>query len=365
MKRLRIYRNLLENPVIKTLCEYLNERTEENEARFYYELYKTRQDISNYLYSLILSDENIYSQMCERGEEIPHEISQAALLDIEILNNISRELKNPDWHWNFDEISKYYRGNGVGILAKHKAFKLQNNGELKPVLNFDDIKMNDLKQYKIQKNQIIENTLGFIKSISHNNILLYGERGCGKSSMVKALVNEYPELKIIQVEKDAMLNLENLLEKLSFKSGKYIIFIDDLTFSENDDNFSTLKAVLEGSLTKQPKNTVIYATSNRKHLIKETFSSRLGDDVQRADTLDEIASLSDRFGLTITFTKPAKDKFLQIVKEIAAERGLNIDDAELFSGAECFALEKSIRSPRVARQYVDYIQARISLNLPI
>ena len=153
------------------------------------------------------------------------------------------------------------------------------------------------------------------------------------------------------------------LSSQSFSFLKFIIFIDDLTFNENDDNFGALKAVLEGSLAKQPENMVIYATTNRRHLVKESFSAREGDEIHLADTIDETVSLSDRFGITVTYTLPNRDKFLDIVREIKKDRGLQISDEELVLGAEKFALSKGNRSPRLAKQYIDYLQARLELNL--
>ena len=155
------------------------------------------------------------------------------------------------------------------------------------------------------------------------------------------------------------------MQKISNIPLKFIIFIDVLTFNENDDNFGALKAVLEGSVAKQPDNMVLYATTNRRHLIKESFKAREGDEIHLADTIDETISLSDRFGITITYSVPNKDKFLNIVKEIKEDRNIQISDEILFKGAERFALSKGNRSPRLAKQYIDYIQARLELNLEI
>lgn len=385
MKTLCIYRNILKDSLIQALCKLTEEKTEENYAAFCAELFKTGKSLNDYIYSLILYDENVFSDICSRGENPSQELYDAALRDIKILNTAANiqsgnftndylsycisnplpDFKNQKKDWDINKICSFYKENSTGILARHKAFKFLKNENLKPIYSFDTVRLSDLKQYEIQKRQLVQNTLGFLNSLPYNNILLYGDRGCGKSSAVKALINEYPELRIIQVEKETMCNLDALMEKLASKNAKFIIFIDDLTFNENDDNFNVLKAVLEGSLTKQPDNVVIYATTNRRHLIKETFSARAGDEIHRSDTLDETASLSDRFGLIITFTKPAKDKYLQIVKEIADERGIKINECELFNSAERFALEKSGRSPRVARQFVDNLQARLALNLPL
>ena len=268
---------------------------------------------------------------------------------------------------SFDRIVNYHENNGVGIFAKYKAFKFLSNSEIEPITNCDNVSLKDLKDYKREQNIVIENTLGFLKEKPYNNILLYGDRGTGKSSTVKAILNEYSKdgLRLIQVYKENLIHLDNLMQKISNIPLKFIIFIDDLTFNENDDNFGALKAVLEGSVAKQPDNMVLYATTNRRHLIKESFKAREGDEIHLADTIDETISLSDRFGITITYSVPNKDKFLNIVKEIKEDRNIQISDEILFKGAERFALSKGNRSPRLAKQYIDYIQARLELNLEI
>ena len=169
-------------------------------------------------------------------------------------------------------------------------------------------------------------------------------------------------LRLIQIDKENLYGLAQLTEKLVHVPLKFILFVDDLTFNENDDSFGMLKAVLEGGIVKRPDNIAIYATSNRRHLIKENFTAREGDEIHKADTIDENLSLSDRFGLSVTFTSPAKDKFLEIVKLIADDRGIVIDQDELFRGAEQFAMRKGGRSPRLARQYIDDLESRLALG---
>ena len=170
---------------------------------------------------------------------------------------------------------------------------------------------------------------------------------------------------MVEIPKQELTNLDKVIHLIEDIPLKFILFIDDLAFDENDPSFGILKALLEGSLVRRPDNIAVYATTNRRHLIKETFSGREGDEVHRTDTIDEALSLSDRFGLYITFTLPDKNKFLDIVKLLADDRGIVIDEETLFRGAEQFAMRKSGRSPRLARQYIDYIQARQSMNLPL
>ena len=170
---------------------------------------------------------------------------------------------------------------------------------------------------------------------------------------------------MIQVAKEDIIYIHKVLAFVDKVPLKFIIFIDDLTFNENDECFNTLKAILEGSLNEMPKNVLIYATTNRRHLIKETFSSREGNELHASDTRDESASLADRFGLVVTFTKPNLADFMEIVCEIAKERGIELDEETLKKGANIFAMQKASRSGRVARQYIDYVEGRLSLGLPV
>ena len=170
---------------------------------------------------------------------------------------------------------------------------------------------------------------------------------------------------MIQIKREDIIHLGELLDKIRLIPLRFIIFIDDLTFNENDVAFNTLKAILEGSLNAMPDHVRIYATTNRRHLIKETFTAREGDELHAADTRDENASLADRFGLTVTFSKPNLPEFLEIVCAIAKDRGLDVDETTLRKGASTFATRKGSRSGRVAKQYVDDVEGRLALHLPI
>ncbi len=351
-------------------------------------------DWAKYIKDLILFDNNYFTLECAKGryDSLNSNIKAAASSDINILTELSQiqcsdfkdllYFKYPydkdiiDSLASFDtcaemlseyEIINYHKSNGLGLFARYRAFKFNSDNEIEPVYNPDQILFKDLKQYEREQNIVIENTLAFLKGKPANNVLLYGDRGTGKSSTVKAILNEYHKdgLRVIQVYKENLTHLDILMRKIANIPLKFIIFIDDLSFNENDDNFGALKAVLEGSLAKQPDNMLIYATTNRRHLVKESFKAREGDEIHLADTIDETVSLSDRFGITVTYTLPNKDKFLEIVKAIKNDRGLEISEDELILGAERFALLKGNRSPRLAKQYVDYIQSRLELNLSL
>ncbi len=203
---------------------------------------------------------------------------------------------------------------------------------------------------------VVQNTESFMTGGQFNNVLLYGDAGTGKSSTVKAILNNYKDLglRLIEIKKDCIINLPSLLDKLSNNPLKFILFIDDLSFSRNDSSFSTLKAVLEGSVAATGSNCVIYATSNRRHLIKENMSDRAGDDIHHADTMQEMHSLSARFVLTVSFYKPDKDDYLNIVTYYADKYGFDISRDELFVRAEAFAIRNGGRSPRTAKHFVQF-----------
>lgn len=338
--------------------------------------------LAEYLERLVRFDDNAFLRAVAAGD-VSHALQEAFAHDIAMLREIThtaeglREdlaarfpahaahflalpaLPAGAWCASAQDFEQFARTNGFGRFAASNAFTF--DGTLHPVLHPDPIRLTDLKGYAVQKRRILENTKAFLDGHPANNALLYGDRGTGKSSTVKALLNEYASrgLRMVQMGKEHLPLLGALIEELAPLPLRFIVFIDDLTFQENDDSFGALKAVLEGSLVSRPRNLLIYATTNRRHLIKETFTAREGSELHRADTIDETLSLSDRFGLYVTFLMPGKDEFLTIVKALAEDRGLITDEDALFAGAERFALAKSSRTPRLARQYIDAITPRI------
>lgn len=253
---------------------------------------------------------------------------------------------------------------GSGIYARYKAFSFAD-GELHPIESTDPIRLGDLKKYEVQRGQVVENTVCFLNHMPAQNVLLYGDRGTGKSSTIKALLNEYDGLRMVEVSKNEISGLPVLFRLLKNNPLRFIVTIDDLTFSESDDRFGVLKAALEGSLAVRPENVLIYATTNRRKIIKENTAEHLGDDVGRTDAVDESMSLADRFGLYITFTSPDKEVYLDIVKQLSMDMGIELSDDKLFLAAERFALRRGGRSPRTARQCVEWLYARISLGMDI
>lgn len=248
------------------------------------------------------------------------------------------------------EIPRY----GYGIYARHHAFLLKE-GKLEPVLHPDEIRLDALSGYERERAQVIRNTAALLQSKPAANILLYGDAGTGKSATVKAVANAFHSegLRLIELKKNQLHHIPTLMDSLSRNPLKFILFIDDLSFSRDDDNFSALKAVLEGSVSAKTRNLAIYATSNRRHLVKECFSDRQGDELHASDTLQELVSLSDRFGLTVTFTRPAKQEYLRIAAALALQQGLKLPAVELSARADQFALHRGGYSPRTAKQFVE------------
>lgn len=264
------------------------------------------------------------------------------------------------------QMAEYYKKNGCGMYARYRAF-VWRDGNIEPVPYPDPIRLANLKGYDYQRSLAIDNTVAFLEGLAANNCLLYGDRGTGKSSTVKAILNEYyPEgLRMVEMPKESLGEFPKLVEKIAALPLKFVVFIDDLSFSQQDDTFAALKAVLEGGVAARPDNALIYATSNRRHLVRETFSDRLGDEVHASDTMQESLSLADRFGLAINFTTPDRARFLEIVRALAEERGINEDMRVIEAGAERWATERGGRSPRCAKQYIAVVEARLKRGLPL
>ncbi|MED9969130.1 MAG: ATP-binding protein [Ruminococcus sp.] len=257
---------------------------------------------------------------------------------------------------SLEKVAQWYRENGCGIFARYKAF-VWRNGDIQPVLHYDKIEIDDFTGYERQRSKVMKNTEAFLDGKSCNNCLLYGDMGTGKSSTVKAVANNFRSrgLRIVEIPKERLIEFPILADKIAALPMKFIIFIDDLSFRHQDQSYTTLKAVLEGGVSARPKNSLIYATSNRRHIVKEKLSDRSFevDDVNTRDNMQESLSLSDRFGLTVCYTVPNKNEFAEIVCSLADKKGLTIPKDELCAGAERFALSKGGRSPRCAKQYVE------------
>ncbi len=249
---------------------------------------------------------------------------------------------------------------GYGMFAKHHVFTVEN-GQLVPVKYPDPQRLSELPGYEKEREKVIANTKALLAGMPTNNVLLYGDAGTGKSSAVKAIANEFaPEgLRLVEVKKNQLYQIPDLMDKLAANPLKFILFIDDLSFTANDDNFAALKAILEGSVGGRAKNIAVYATSNRRHLIKETLTDRTGDDIHEADTRQELMSLSARFGLTVTFQRPEKARFETILAELAKQHGIDMPMDQLLVKAEAFAIRAGGRSPRVAKQFIEQCESGV------
>lgn len=334
------------------------------------------QTLGEYLHDLLVYSDSPVVAKC--AEERTPALVKAIEYDLSILkelvsltseqfrktlpdSEILREMPaydNGKFDYDADYFIDFARKNGTGIFAKYRAFSF--DGELKPILRTDSITLSDLKNYEVQRNQVVENTLCFLKNQPAQNVLLYGDRGTGKSSTVKAIFNEFKELRMVDVSRNDINELPELFELLGKINMKFIVTIDDLSFAENDDRFGTLKAVLDGSLALKPDNILIYATTNRRKIVRETIADR---EVSGADAIDESMSLSDRFGLFVTFLRPDKQIYLDIVKKLAEDKKIEIPEDRLFAAAERFSMRRGGRSPRVAKQFVEWLKGRIELNL--
>jgi uncharacterized protein len=273
--------------------------------------------------------------------------------------NIVRALHTTNWEKLVPDLAAYYHRAGVGIFGKYRALRWQS--QLIGIVHPDRIDLNSLIGYEQQKATLIKNTESLLAGNPALNILLYGGKGTGKSSLVKGLLNHYPDsqLRLIEVSKSNLIDLPLILDLLTDLPQKFIIFVDDLSFEDDDEAFKALKVVLEGSVTAKPPNVVVYATSNRRHLVREYFADRPrpqdADDIHLWDTTQEKLSFSDRFGITLTFEPAEQSKYLTIVHHLAKSANLSIDTQDLEARALQWATRHNGRSGRTARQFIDYL----------
>ena len=264
------------------------------------------------------------------------------------------------------DMVQFYKDFGVGKLGLHKAFRVghdeNDNVEIQPITRIAHVKLEDLVGYEIPKQKLIENTEAFISGKEANNVLLFGDAGTGKSSSVKAILNEYygQGLRMIEVYKHQFKALSEVLEQIKDRNYKFIIYMDDLSFEEYELEYKYLKAILEGGLGKRPKNVLIYATSNRRHLIREKFSDKreLDDDLHNNDTVQEKLSLAARFGVTIYYGSPDKFQFQGIVKALAEKYHLDMPEEELLLEANKWEISHGGLSGRTASQFITHLLGR-------
>ena len=262
---------------------------------------------------------------------------------------------------------EFYKEYGVGKFGLHKAFRVEhdeNGVQIVPILNIAHVKLSDLVGYELAKAKLVENTEAFVNGRKANNCLLYGDAGTGKSTSIKGIVNEYYDrgLRIIEVYKHQFQDLNDVIAQIKNRNYKFIIYMDDLSFEEFEIEYKYLKAMIEGGLEKKPDNILIYATSNRRHLIKETWNDRNDVETQngmhRSDTMEEKLSLVNRFGVTINYSKPSQKEYFHIVVELARKNGVTeeqMSDEQLRAEANKWELSHGGISGRTAQQFINYI----------
>lgn len=268
----------------------------------------------------------------------------------------------------FKIVTEFYRNYGVGKLGLNKAFRLSRETghlELVPITNTVEVRLSNLVGYELQKKKLIDNTKAFVEGRKANNVLLFGDSGTGKSTSVKAILNEYYDkgLRMIEIYKHQFEDLSAVISIIKNRNYKFIIYMDDLSFEEFEIEYKYLKAVIEGGLENKPENVLIYATSNRRHLIRETWKDRTDietdGDIHRSDTMEEKLSLVDRFGITINFSSPSHKEYLQIVKQLAIEQGIEYSsEEELFAEARKWELSHGGLSGRTAQQFINYLAGK-------
>ena len=347
----------------------------------------------NYLTHFILSNENFFSLACERRDPPQGSLRDIALHDFEAFMRLFA-LDNEHMHYidNFtgnenasspvceiskaiaesrnarkiyDIVTNFYKRHGAGIFACHKAFRYDGENIL-PVQNENvgNVRLDDLVGYEIQKAELRANTEAFLSGLPANNVLLYGDGGTGKSTSIKALLNEYFDkgLRIIEIYKHQFRDIPDITEKLRRRNYKFILFIDDLSFEENESEYKYLKAVIEGGIEMRPDNILIYATSNRRHIVREIWKDRddmeHNGDIHRSDTVEEKLSLASRFGIALNYSSPMRQTYHEIVRTLARKSGLYVPEDELISGSDRWEIRHGGMTGRAARQYVDYLLGR-------
>lgn len=418
LEELIIYKNFAQGELLHHMV-YLMEhyRAEKDRVLFYdcmhdlLELAASHGFYGNlwhcYLTNLLVNNENSYSMACEIRGGVEGTINEAALHDIRIFKELydydftemMRELEVPEFglalsyvscsqkskvyntrirdricrlaeRFNADDtpeamkdtLTEFYKDYGVGRFGLHKAFRVrheESGAVIEPILNIAHVHLDDLVGYEIPKKKLIDNTEAFVNGKKANNCLLFGDAGTGKSSSVKAIANQYYDrgLRIIEIYKHQFQDLNDVISQVKNRNYKFIIYMDDLSFEDFEIEYKYLKAVIEGGLEKKPENVLIYATSNRRHLVREKFSDKeeRRDDLHAGDTVQEKLSLVSRFGVTIFFCAPDKKQFQQIVETLANRYGIRMDREELLLAANKWELAHGGLSGRTAQQFIDYL----------
>lgn len=386
LSSLVVFRELLQDPVIAAFREMLQSAEQDDGdafatacATFEHRLFEKTENWTEYLSTAVLESENICVRRQAHGElssvlgdSLQRELALLNELSALTLEELTAEMSDaPDYFvaWvtgagalpaEYAKRMQEVSTRGYGMFARNHVFVVED-GRLVPVKHPDPQRLSELPGYEKEREKVIANTEALLDGRPANNVLLYGDAGTGKSSAIKAIANEYAArgLRLVEVKKNQLYQIPDLMDQLAANPLKFILFIDDLSFTTNDDNFAALKAILEGSVGGRAGNIAVYATSNRRHLIKETLEDRQGSDIHESDTRQELMSLAARFGLTVTFGQPDKSRFVQIVTDLAAQYGVEDDPEKLIVRAEAFAIRAGGRSPRVAKQFIELCKAGV------
>jgi len=410
---LLVYQSVLETAIGRTFLELLQAIHRAKRAptlktlgclraygQWFRLLAERNQSWQEYLLDHLLQDDNPFSRQAQRADlsDLPTGLLQAARHDLQILQRLYwcdgeqlnlwiqaiAPLPQPmivwhappmltqsiqaklatlnDWAEALPLLAHHYRQQGTGLFAQYRALRWQG-GWFVGVAAPDGVELTTLVGYEDQKAALVKNTEFLLQGLPALHVLLYGSRGTGKSSLIKALLNQYGDrgLRLVEVAKSELTDLPVIADQLRTLPQKFILFVDDLSFEEDDEAYKALKVVLEGNITARPLNVVVYATSNRRHLIREFFGDRPpprdGDEVHAWDTVQEKLSFSDRFGLTLTFAPADQPTYLQMVFHLAQQAGLTISPSDLEFRALQWATRHNGRSGRTARQFIDFLLA--------
>ncbi|MDE6748314.1 MAG: ATP-binding protein [Lachnospiraceae bacterium] len=418
VEELLLYRDLEHGELLKDMVGLMAHYREKPDRELFYDcMHKLMEFAAShgfygniwhvFLANLLVNNENGYSMACEIRGNVTGTINQLALHDIKIFKelydydftDIMQVMSAPEFNmllsytasfqeskvyntrirdrichlaekFNNDDTAEamkdtltlFYKDYGVGKLGLHKAFRVRHGEDgavIEPILNIAHVRLDDLVGYEIPKKKLIDNTEAFVSGRKANNCLLFGDAGTGKSSSIKAIANEYYDrgLRIIEIYKHQFNDLNDVIAQIKNRNYKFIIYMDDLSFENFETEYKYLKAVIEGGLEKKPENVLIYATSNRRHLVRENFSDKEDrrDELHASDTVQEKLSLASRFGVTIFFTSPDKKQFEQIVKTLAVRYGVVMEEEELLAQANKWELAHGGLSGRTAQQFIDYL----------
>ena len=385
LRGLSAFRSLLDTPMLKDALQLLDAAARRDgegalaayDQMFYHLKAEGYSGLGTWMWDTLRYTETPYGDLAGSGRSDP-ELEGAARRDVDALLQLARlgaedirvalkpilteeyvsVLDNlPAWEtgapFTFEKLAAFYQENGAGLYAKYRAF-LWEEGRLVPVADPDCPHPVELLGYDQQRKQVLDNTRLLVEGKPSNNVLLFGDGGTGKSATVKSMLYlpGMENLRLIEIQKENLVGMPRLIRSLAGRRQSFILFIDDLAFDQDDKTYSSLKTILEGGLEKRPLNVAIYATSNRRHLVRQTFSDRAGDEVDASETIQEKTSLAERFGLRIPYLALNQGEFLDTVERMAALHGVEMDREELRTGAIRWEMRHPGRTPRTAKQFI-------------